>query len=88
MMKTEKLILFILKVLCIVLCLGGGFAILGSFGAIERDHITMLQGFIQIIIATLSIALSLVLYVIRANLKDNCVRRENAKQKIRAGRMY
>jgi hypothetical protein len=61
--------------LCIILALGGGFVFIGSFGACERDHITILQYLIQIIISTLSVGLALILFVIREDLKDRCYRR-------------
>ncbi len=80
MLKIEKVILFVLKVLCLVLLFGGGFMILGSVGALERDHIECLQFFVQEVIAILCVALSFVLFVIREDLKDKCYRRiENRK---------
>lgn len=81
-MKTEKFILFMLKVLCVILFVGGGFMILGSAGALERDHITMLQCLIQEIIAILCVASSLILFVIRENLKSKCHERIKSRNLI------
>lgn len=75
MLKIEKIILGILKALCIILVIGGGFAFLGSVGACERDHITILQCLIQIVISILSVGLALILFVIREDLKDRCYKR-------------
>lgn len=86
-MKTEKFILFILKVLCVILLVGGGFMILGSAGALERDHITMLQCLIQEIIAILCVASSFILFVIRENLKSKCHKRIKSKN-LKAKRSY
>lgn len=82
MLKSEKIILFILKVLCVILFVGGGFMILGSAGALERDNITMLQYLIQEITAILCIALSLIIFVIRENLKSKCHKKIKSKNLI------
>lgn len=84
MLKIEKIILGILKALCIILALGGGFAIYGSVGACENDHITMLQCLVQIAISFLSIGLSFVLLITRETLKEKCLNRIESKN----GRSY
>lgn len=79
MLKIEKIILGVLKALCIILVLGSGLIFLGSVGACERDCITILQCFIQIAISIFSAGLAFILLVVREGLKDKCLRRETAK---------
>ena len=81
MLKSEKIILLVLKGLIIILGLGGALAIYGSVGACEQDHITILQCLVQSILSGLVIAFAFVLFGIREYLKEKCLNRIESKQK-------
>lgn len=79
MLKSEKIILSILKGLIIILCLGGAFAIYGSVGACEQNHITILQCLVQSILSGFVIAFAFVLYGVREYLKEKCLNKTEPK---------
>jgi hypothetical protein len=82
MLKSEKIILSILKGLIIILCLGGALAIYGSVGACENDHITMLQCLVQSILSGLVIVFAFVLFGVRETLKEKCLNRIESKKEM------
>jgi len=82
MLKSEKIILSILKGLIIILCLGGAFAIYGSVGACEQNHITILQCLVQSVLSGLVIAFAFVLFGVREYLKEKCLNRIESKKEM------
>ena len=64
-MKLKKITNQILKIIACVLICSGIFLGLGSIGACEQNNITLLQFFVQEIIAFVLIVLSFVVFYIR-----------------------
>jgi drug/metabolite transporter (DMT)-like permease len=82
-MKIEKFVLSTLKILGLILGVGGALMIYGSVGAFELDNITWYQWLVQEILSILCVFLSLVLFVVRENLKEKCLKRIEVQKYVR-----
>ena len=83
MLKIEKFVLSTLKILGLILGIGGALMIYGSVGAFEHDNITWYQWLVQEILSILCVFLSLVLFVVRENLKEKCLKRIEVQKYVR-----
>jgi uncharacterized membrane protein len=74
-MKSEKIILFILKAIIYVLVFGAAFLVLGAVGSYEEAYCTFGQFITYMLISSASIILAYLILVVRTYLKNKCIRR-------------
>ena len=75
MMKSEKIILFILKSIIYILVFGAVLTIIGASTSFEAAECTFSQFITYMLASSASIVLAYFILVVRTYLKNKCIRR-------------